>query len=201
MLCLLILICAATQAVMLVNILYFLILCFVTLPMYSLAVHMGKELRQDAFPPELRERLQRARSQHEQVLPHACCIVRNAARRKGWREKEGYPTKFSAGSASTQLLGCQRQPMQGHKSISPARPSCDWQEMAQHLAELWRPELQVRGNYRQFLDLLKLPGPSRPKGIPGGATNGAGPEGGRQSSEQAHSTPLVTTPHSTAKGE
>lgn len=55
---------------MLVNILYFLILCFVTLPIYSLAVHMGKELRQDAFPPELRERLQRARSQHEQVLPH-----------------------------------------------------------------------------------------------------------------------------------
>ena len=55
---------------MLVNILYFLILCFVTLPMYSLAVHMGKELRQDAFPPELRERLQRALSQHEQVPPH-----------------------------------------------------------------------------------------------------------------------------------
>ncbi len=61
--------------------------------------------------------------------------------------------------------------------------------------------LQVRGDHRHFLDLLKLPGPSRPKGIPGGAVNRAGPEGGRQSSEQAHSTPLVTTPHSTAKGE
>ncbi len=61
---------------MLVNILYFLILCFVTLPMYSLAVHMGKELRQDAFPPELRERLHRSRSQHEQVLQHVCCTVK-----------------------------------------------------------------------------------------------------------------------------
>ncbi len=58
---------------MLVNILYFLILCFVTLPMYSMAVHMGKELRQDAFPPELRERLERARSQHEQVPPCLLC--------------------------------------------------------------------------------------------------------------------------------
>ncbi len=57
---------------MLVNIIYFLILCFVTLPIYSMAVHMGKELREESFPPELRERLTRARSQHEQVLPHAC---------------------------------------------------------------------------------------------------------------------------------
>ncbi len=61
--------------------------------------------------------------------------------------------------------------------------------------------LQVRGDHRHFLDMLKLPRPSRPKGTPVEPTNGAGPEGGRQSSEQTHSTPLVSTPHSTAKGE
>lgn len=59
---------------MLVNILYFLILCFVTVPLYSLVVHMGKELRRDVISPELRERLQRAHSQHEQVPPHVCYI-------------------------------------------------------------------------------------------------------------------------------
>ena len=55
------------QSVVLVNIIYFLILCFVTLPIYSLVVHMGKELHEEAFPPELRDWLNRARLLHEQV--------------------------------------------------------------------------------------------------------------------------------------
>lgn len=72
----------AMQSVMLVNIIYFLYLCFVTLPIYSLVVHMGKELREDVFPPELRDRLQTARSHHEQVSPRvlsraACNWPRN----------------------------------------------------------------------------------------------------------------------------
>lgn len=69
-------VCVALQSVMLVNIIYFLYLCFGTLPIYSLVVHMGKELREDAFPPELRERLQTARSHHEQVSP---CVLFPAA--------------------------------------------------------------------------------------------------------------------------
>ncbi len=55
------------QSIVLVNIIYFLILCFVTLPIYSLVVHMGKELHEEAFPPELRERLTRASLLHQQV--------------------------------------------------------------------------------------------------------------------------------------
>ena len=55
------------QSVMLVNIIYFLYLCFVTLPIYSLVVHMGKVLREQTMPPEMRERLQRAQTLHEQV--------------------------------------------------------------------------------------------------------------------------------------
>ena len=55
------------QSVMLVNIIYFLYLCFVTLPIYSLVVHMGKVLREQALPPEMRDRLQRTQTLHEQV--------------------------------------------------------------------------------------------------------------------------------------
>ena len=63
------------QSVMLVNIIYFLYLCFVTLPIYSLVVHMGKVLREQALPTEMREHLQRAQVLHEQVLPLLFYIV------------------------------------------------------------------------------------------------------------------------------
>lgn len=67
------------QSIVLVNIIYFLILCFVTLPIYSLVVHMGKELHEEAFPPELRDRLNRARLLHEQVpfsiVPNRKCYT------------------------------------------------------------------------------------------------------------------------------
>ncbi|CAK0787365.1 hypothetical protein CVIRNUC_010585 [Coccomyxa viridis] len=56
---------------MLVNIIYFLYLCFVTLPIYSLVVHMGKVLREQALPTEMRERLQRAQVLHEQASTKA----------------------------------------------------------------------------------------------------------------------------------
>ena len=62
----------SVQSVMLVNIIYFLYLCFVTLPIYSLVVHMGKVLREQALSPEMRERLQRAQTLHEQVLSAPC---------------------------------------------------------------------------------------------------------------------------------
>lgn len=58
---------SGVQSIVLVNIIYFLILCFVTLPIYSLVVHMGTELHEEAFPPELRDRLTLARLLHEQV--------------------------------------------------------------------------------------------------------------------------------------
>ena len=63
------------QSVMLVNIIYFLYLCLVTLPIYSLVVHMGKVLREQALPTEMRERLQRAQVLHEQVPPLLFYIV------------------------------------------------------------------------------------------------------------------------------
>ena len=65
----------SVQSVVLVNIIYFLYLCFVTLPIYSLVVHMGKVLREQALPTEMRERLQRAQVLHEQVLPLLFYIV------------------------------------------------------------------------------------------------------------------------------
>jgi hypothetical protein len=53
------------QAVLLVNIIYFAWMCHLTLPLYSLVVHMGSDLKLEAIPPELRERLARTRARHE----------------------------------------------------------------------------------------------------------------------------------------
>ncbi len=57
------------QAVLLVNVIYFVWLCHLTLPMYSLVVHMGSDLEREALPAELRERLQLARTQYDQANP------------------------------------------------------------------------------------------------------------------------------------
>ena len=53
---------------LLVNIIYFAWLCHLTLPLYSLVVHMGTDIKHEALPPELRERLAQTRARHQQVL-------------------------------------------------------------------------------------------------------------------------------------
>ena len=58
---------APVQAVLLVNIIYFAWLCHLTLPLYSLVVHMGTDIKHEALPPELRERLAQTRARHQQV--------------------------------------------------------------------------------------------------------------------------------------
>lgn len=55
------------------NVVYFLWLCHLTLPLYSLVVHMGSDIKHDALPPTVRERLQTARTHYDQAsLSHAC---------------------------------------------------------------------------------------------------------------------------------
>ena len=73
----------SVQSVMLVNIIYFLYLCFVTLPIYSLVVHMGKVLREQALPPEMRERLQRPQTLHEQVRSAPVHYILNMLEHRG----------------------------------------------------------------------------------------------------------------------
>lgn len=55
------------QSVLLTNVIYFVWLCHLTLPLYSLVVHMGSDLKHEALPAELRERLQRTRTQYDQA--------------------------------------------------------------------------------------------------------------------------------------
>ncbi|KAK9909834.1 hypothetical protein WJX75_008172 [Coccomyxa subellipsoidea] len=54
-------------SMLLVNVVYFAFLCHLTLPLYSLVVHMGSDIKREALPAELRERLQRARDHYNQV--------------------------------------------------------------------------------------------------------------------------------------
>lgn len=64
------------QAILLVNSIYFLWLCHLTLPLYSLVVHMGTDIKHEALPAELRERLAKTRAQYHQVyfeLCELCC--------------------------------------------------------------------------------------------------------------------------------
>ena len=55
------------QAVLLVNVVYFAWLCHLTLPLYSLVVHMGSDIKLDALPEQLRERLARARAHQDEA--------------------------------------------------------------------------------------------------------------------------------------
>lgn len=55
------------QSMLLVNVVYFAFLCHLTLPLYSLVVHMGSDIKREALPAELRERLQRTRDHYNQA--------------------------------------------------------------------------------------------------------------------------------------
>lgn len=62
-------VCVWLQSVLLVNVIYFVWLCHLTLPLYSLVVHMGCDIKHEALPAQLRERLQHARDSFSQVSP------------------------------------------------------------------------------------------------------------------------------------
>ncbi len=55
------------QSMVLVNVVYFMSLCFMTLPLYSLVVHMGSDIKREALPAVLQERLRLARAQYDQA--------------------------------------------------------------------------------------------------------------------------------------
>lgn len=111
---------------MLVNIVYFLYLCFVTLPIYSMVVHMGKELREGALPAELRERLRRARSVHEQVPVQAPTQLTMPIGLGNW---SGFHSSASACCKHASRPACSAMFLSDTVAHRPPLPRC--------LEELW----------------------------------------------------------------
>ena len=69
-------VCCVAQSMLLVNVVYFAFLCHLTLPLYSLVVHMGSDIKREALPAELRARLQRARDHYNQASHANLMIVK-----------------------------------------------------------------------------------------------------------------------------
>ncbi|CAL8467379.1 g6916 [Coccomyxa elongata] len=86
-------------SVLLVNIIYFVWLCHLTLPLYSLVVHMGSDIKHEALPAELRERLQAARAHYDQTsAKHSGSIFNLRGGQKG--EARGEPLVTTPHSTS-----------------------------------------------------------------------------------------------------